>query len=127
MTKVKRDILANADKPEIFCNKCTMSCRGHIGNFNGLIEQEVRGAYDSSHLNDGDIYKFSLCEQCLLELFKTFKLTSHYIGSYICPENIDLIRDDKVREELKLDEEERQKIMNEFFEKKEAERLSDDK
>ena len=97
MTKIKRENLANRDDAEIFCNKCGMSCRGHVGNFNGLIEARIYGAYDSTHLNDGDIYKFSLCERCLVELFNSFKLTSHYKGSYICPNDIHLITDDEIR------------------------------
>lgn len=126
MTEKKRQDLCNPDK-EIFCNLCGMSCRGVVGNFNGLIEAKVYGAYDSTHLGDGDIYKFSLCERCLSELFDKFKLTSHLIANYIFPEDIDLIRDDEIREDLKQAEEERQKILAEFFKKKEVERLSDDK
>jgi len=82
-------------KTEVFCNKCGMSCRGHIGNLNGLIEQKVCfnglvdakvcGGYDSTHLKDGDIVQFSLCERCLVELISTFQLSSHF-GNYLFPE-----------------------------------------
>lgn len=89
MTEIKRDYLTNLDK-EIFCNKCSMSCRGHIGNFNGLIEADVRGAYDSSHFEDGAVYKFSLCERCLLDLFDSFKLVTHYRGNFLFPNKNDL-------------------------------------
>lgn len=58
---------------DVICNKCGKSCKGEMGNFNGLIETKVIGAYDSMCLSDQDTYVFSLCEQCLVELFKTFK------------------------------------------------------
>lgn len=127
MTKIKRENLANRDEAEIFCNKCGMSCRGHVGNFNGLIEARVAGAYDSTHLGDGDMYKFSLCEQCLVKLFKTFKLTSHFITNYIFPENIDLIRDDEIREELKKEKEERESLLAQFYAEDEKRELSNGK
>ena len=71
---------------EIFCNKCGMSCKGTTGSFNGLIEAEVMGGYDSTHLDDGDVYKFSLCERCLKELIDSFKLFSKQ-GNIHSPDN----------------------------------------
>ena len=58
---------------DAICNKCGASCKGSIGNLNGLIEARIDGAYDSSHLGDGNVYEFSLCEKCCSELFATFK------------------------------------------------------
>lgn len=40
----------------------------------GLIEQTVRGGYDSYALEDLEKYTFSLCEGCLKELFDAFKI-----------------------------------------------------
>ena len=87
--------LESKTKEEVFCNKCGMSCRGHIGNFNGLIEQRIHfnglikekvvGGYDSTHIDDDDVYLFSLCERCLMELISTFKLSAKY-GNYLFPE-----------------------------------------
>ena len=78
----------------VFCNKCGMSCEGYISNnnglietrihFNGIIKEKVIGGYDSTHIEDGDIYVFSLCERCLMELIGTFKLDAHY-GNYLFP------------------------------------------
>jgi hypothetical protein len=70
---------------DIFCNKCGMSCKGHIGNFNGLIEAKVSGSFDSTHLDDGDMYCFSLCERCLKELIDSFKLYAKQ-GNYLFSE-----------------------------------------
>jgi len=70
---------------DAICNKCGESCKGSIGNLNGLIEAQVSGAYDSSHLGDGNVYEFSMCEKCLSELFKTFK-HDPYKSNYIFPE-----------------------------------------
>lgn len=59
---------------DILCNKCGKSCKGNIGNFNGLIETVIAGAYDSTHLDDLTRYAFSMCEKCLSELFLEFKI-----------------------------------------------------
>lgn len=70
---------------DIFCNKCGMSCKGHVGNFNGLIEAKVSGGYDSTHLSDGDCYAFSLCESCLIQIINKFKLNAK-VGNYLFAE-----------------------------------------
>lgn len=58
---------------DIICNKCGNSCFGEM-NYNGLIEAEVSGGYDSTHLLDGESYQFSICESCLDEIFNSFKI-----------------------------------------------------
>lgn len=74
---------------EIFCNKCGLSCRSAIpmDEFNGLIEAIVTGGYGSTHLEDGGVYKFTLCERCLVDLFKEFK-TNPFQGNLMIP-NVD--------------------------------------
>jgi len=82
-------------REDIFCNKCGMSCRGYYGNnngviesrvyFNGIIKEKVVGGYDSTHIQDGDIYVFSLCENCLKQLIDSFSLSAYY-GNYMFPE-----------------------------------------
>ena len=72
------------------CNKCGMSCQGHVGNWNGLINCEVAGAYDSSHFDDGAVFIFSLCEKCLVDLFATFKLSA-YVGNFLNPDDKDIL------------------------------------
>lgn len=84
--KATRTVLKPTQEIEdVFCNKCGMSCRGHIGNLNGLIEATVSGGYDSTHLDDGDVYTFSLCEGCLKALIDSFKLYAKQ-GNYLFPE-----------------------------------------
>lgn len=56
---------------DILCNRCGESCKGDL-NFNGLIEAQVVGAYDSTSLLDNVIYTFSMCEKCLSEMFRYF-------------------------------------------------------
>lgn len=80
---IKKEITETID---IFCNKCGMSCKGHCGNWLGLIEAKVSGGYDSTHLNDGDMYQFSLCEHCLKELIDSFQLYAKQ-GNYLFPED----------------------------------------
>ena len=78
---------------DIFCNLCGSSCKtanskdrldknGNIVEgkktedniYGGLLETEVDGFYNSSHLEDRTSYKFSLCEDCLVKMFKKFKV-----------------------------------------------------
>lgn len=70
---------------EVICNKCEKSCNVRKPGpydldpepeFGGLIEAEVSGGYFSTIVGDGVKYKFSLCEDCFLELEKTFKIPS---------------------------------------------------
>lgn len=85
--KIKPEFLhTKADGAEIFCNKCGMSCKGHLGGFNGLIEAEVIGGYDSTHLDDLDVYIFSLCESCLKTMFETFMFPARQ-GNIAHPDN----------------------------------------
>jgi len=58
---------------DIFCNKCGDSCQRDHGYY-GLREAIVYGGYESNPLEDMTTYTFSLCESCLDELFKTFKI-----------------------------------------------------
>ena len=71
---------------EVFCNKCSLTCRSAQDDFHyneeddtahpfyGLIEAEVAGHYYSPALDDCKNYRFSLCEKCLKEMFATFKI-----------------------------------------------------
>jgi hypothetical protein len=64
---------------DIICNKCAESCRtgdNDDGSFDGLIEVEACGSYWSKTIGDMNRYKFSLCEKCLVEFAKTFKIDS---------------------------------------------------
>ncbi len=58
---------------DVICNKCGKSLidEGNM-NYEGLIEASVSGGFHSK-IGDMVELKFSLCEDCLLEMFKTFK------------------------------------------------------
>ena len=60
---------------DILCNQCGNSLRdpGGCNNFHGLIEVEVFGGYGAT-LGDQEMYKFSICEDCLRKLFAGFLL-----------------------------------------------------
>jgi len=58
---------------DVFCNSCGKSCKKGNGLY-GLIDTKVRGGYYSSTLDDMTTYVFSLCEECLCEIFKKFSL-----------------------------------------------------
>lgn len=61
------------------CNKCAGPMCPDVSSPNrnyphGLVDAVVGGGYDSPHLTDCTSYKFSLCEQCLRELFGSFRI-----------------------------------------------------
>lgn len=58
----------------VHCNKCERPMRStEIDSVYGL-QAEVRGQYGSPSIPDGLPLRFDLCEFCLTDLFKTFKL-----------------------------------------------------
>lgn len=76
---------------DIICNKCGESCsslkRNHNAKsaeygFSGLEEVEIHGGYDSEIIGDMSAWRFSICEQCLSELVKTFKIPHEIKGDW---------------------------------------------
>lgn len=85
--KVTRKVVQPVEVIEdIFCNFCGLSCKSPMGEFYGLIEVEVVAGYESTHLEDGEVHKFSLCERCLSEMIIKFKYPS-FQGNFMVPEN----------------------------------------
>jgi Fe-S-cluster containining protein len=85
MKKMKTVIQEVEIIEDIICNKCGGSCCTKFDpientDFYGLIEASFSTGYFSQHLPDGFIYSFSLCEKCLAELFKSFKIEPKTIG-----------------------------------------------
>lgn len=68
---------------DIFCNKCGLSCKAPSGEFYGLIEAEITTGYYSTHLFDGDVHRFSLCERCLSDFMTSFLYPSNQLGEDI--------------------------------------------
>lgn len=65
---------------DVLCNKCGDSLKvlwdknnKEEFEFYGLMTT-VSGGYNSTHLQDAVTYNFDLCEKCLVEYFKTFKI-----------------------------------------------------
>ena len=74
---------------EILCNKCGKTCIAGrddgIDDGYGLIEITVRGGYWSPSLYDDVSYTFSICEECLRELFDNFVIPPRtYGGGLVC-------------------------------------------
>ena len=77
---------------DILCNKCGKTCSGlkryhnakdhQLCGYSGLVETEVHGGYDSEFVGDMTSWKFSICEECLLEITKTFKIPHEIKGDY---------------------------------------------
>lgn len=60
---------------DILCNKC-----GKTTNYDGLIEVVSKHGYESNY--EFDAWCFSLCEDCLIEFMKTFKLRPKLISGW---------------------------------------------
>lgn len=59
---------------DVVCNKCGDSCvEEETGDIYGLVEAEVTGGFWSTSLQDKTAYNFTLCEECLTDLFAEFK------------------------------------------------------
>jgi len=67
---------------DILCNKCGKSCRTPIGNYEGLIEVKVQGGYDSPVVGDMTTWTFSLCQYCIAEFGKSFKIPIEINDTY---------------------------------------------
>ena len=67
---------------QVLCNKCGEDVRKYEGEgenrksmgYYGLVDATFDGGYFSTDIRDGDIHTFSLCEKCVAELMKTFKI-----------------------------------------------------
>lgn len=66
---------------DLICNKCGKTLKqelttdGDIFNYCGLEEVKMECGYGSE--NDGTVFVFSLCEKCVMELMKSFKIPAH--------------------------------------------------
>jgi hypothetical protein len=101
---------------DILCNLCGKSCK--LGNtfdlvnkkgklikgknpvnhvFGGLLEVEVHGVYDSTHLSDMSITRFSICEPCLCSLKKSFKIPAEVKEDF----SADFIPENKLKQQYK--------------------------
>jgi hypothetical protein len=69
MQKIERKLVVKDVVESTLCNKCGEDCYGE-----GLPETEIVGGFQSSVLGDNSRYSFALCEDCLWDLFKTFKI-----------------------------------------------------
>ncbi len=65
------------------CNKCGKSCMkgnkdlgGDIEYPVGLIDVVYAGGYFSTSIIDNDVYHFSVCEECLADFMKSFKISA---------------------------------------------------
>jgi hypothetical protein len=86
MKIIKRVVKEVEEVQDYLCNRCGKTChyRDPDEPFAGLLEVEYVAGYFSI-FGDGDIYRFSLCELCLKELFASFKLAA-YQGNVQFPE-----------------------------------------
>jgi hypothetical protein len=67
---------------DLICNKCGKTLKQIISqdgdyNFCGLEEVKMVCGYGSK--NDGIIFMFSICEECVLELMSSFKIKAEEV------------------------------------------------
>lgn len=59
---------------DILCNQCGESLKGcGPGSYEGLVEARICGGFGSK-IGDMLELRFSICEVCLLQMFKGFKI-----------------------------------------------------
>ena len=69
MQKIEKKLIVWDVVESTLCNKCGENCYGE-----GLPETKIIGGYNSSVLGDDNRYSFALCEDCLWDIFRTFKI-----------------------------------------------------
>lgn len=82
--KISRKVLAESIIDDVYCNLCGLSCKSPMGENYGLVEAEVTGGLESTHLEDGSVHKFSLCERCLADMIQAFRYPSLQ-GNFLFP------------------------------------------
>ena len=88
MRKIKKMLKEQVvvETVDILCNLCGKSCssskHSSVKEYNGLIEAEVWGGYSSTHIGDMTGIRFSLCEKCLWNLTKKFKIPYEIKNEY---------------------------------------------
>jgi hypothetical protein len=91
---------------DILCNKCGKTCDNVVRQgfakknphkeFYGLIEQEVHGGYNSATIGDMTSWRFSLCEYCLDDLVKSFKIPHEIRDHDVSGDYITLVKNAKL-------------------------------
>jgi len=70
-TKKETDIICNKCGIRFGCDHYEVNCENKNNSHYGLAEIEING--DQKGLCDSVCYSFSICDECLEEIFKTFK------------------------------------------------------
>lgn len=82
-TKIETVTIEKEITTDIICNNCGNSCKtsyDKMESYEGLLEITVQGSYWTKKLSDCANYTFSLCENCLSEMFKNFKVPVEITG-----------------------------------------------
>ena len=65
MKITKKELTEKEVTVDIVCNYCNNSLSDNVGNYEGLVEAYIEGGYNSKYSGDGNMYTFSICEECL--------------------------------------------------------------
>lgn len=97
-SKKTKEVVLKTEITDIICNNCGKTCSNAMRYYNtkepncgfsGLNEVEVHGGYDSKFIGDMVSWKFSICEECLSEIVKNFKIP-HEIKSEVSSDYVTL-------------------------------------
>lgn len=84
MRKTHKATVETEVTDDVICNRCGESCKTDCG-YEGLFGCNVVGGYGSKHLGDMNQYVFDICEACLIEWFKSFKIDPFNDGDHLIP------------------------------------------
>ena len=80
-------VLKKVEEPRIFekvesitCNKCGKICTGEDAMYADITD--IRIAFGYGSIYDTDVMEFDLCDSCIDEIVKSFKIPVKVIGMY---------------------------------------------
>lgn len=78
------------------CNQCGHALAAPGGYPYGLVQANVTGGFESEHLSEDVSYNFTLCEKCVLTLFRGFTIAPT-LRSCISADTITFTQDERRR------------------------------
>lgn len=75
-TEIKKVKVEKQLVMDCICNRCGESLKNDMGNYEGIVGAHGCGGYGSK-IGDGLTWRIDICESCLLEYFKDFKISPY--------------------------------------------------
>lgn len=74
MIKRKTTVVTQEEVEDIICNVCAESLSTDYGTYEGVRNVWSRFGYGAKYFDDMDLVRFDICEKCLFEYIKTWKI-----------------------------------------------------